>query len=138
MARIALVTGATSGIGRATAVALAKQGYHIIATGRRAERLQALQEQIVYDENGQLLTGSLMDYGPPRAAQLPNFETAHTITPSPFNPLGVKGVGEAGTTGAPPALVNAAIDALRPLGVTHLDMPLTSQRIWSAIRNANG
>ncbi len=94
---------------------------------------QALQEQIVYDENGQLLTGSLMDYGPPRASQLPNFETAHTVTPSPFNPLGVKGVGEAGTTGAPPALVNAAIDALQPFGVTHLDMPLTSERLWRAI-----
>jgi aerobic carbon-monoxide dehydrogenase large subunit len=94
---------------------------------------QALQEQIVYDESGQLLTGTLMDYGPPRAGQLPNFETAHTVTPSPFNPLGVKGVGEAGTTGAPPALVNAAIDALSPLGVTHLDMPLTAERLWKAM-----
>ncbi|MEX2425156.1 MAG: molybdopterin cofactor-binding domain-containing protein, partial [Thermomicrobiaceae bacterium] len=97
---------------------------------------QALQEQIVYDESGQLLTGTLMDYGPPKAHQLPNFETAHTITPSPFNPLGVKGVGEAGTTGAPPALVNAALDALKPLGVTHLDMPLTSERLWKAIQDA--
>lgn len=94
---------------------------------------QALQEQIVYDESGQLLTGTLMDYGPPKAAQLPNFETSHTVTPSPFNPLGVKGVGEAGTTGAPPALVNAAIDALKPFGVTHLDMPLTAERLWRAI-----
>jgi aerobic carbon-monoxide dehydrogenase large subunit len=97
---------------------------------------QALQEHIVYDDNGQLLTGSLMDYGAPRAHQLPNFETAHTITPSPFNPLGVKGVGEAGTTGAPPALVNATIDALSPLGVTHLDMPLTSERLWRAMQGA--
>jgi aerobic carbon-monoxide dehydrogenase large subunit len=97
---------------------------------------QALQEQIVYDESGQLLTGTLMDYGPPRAHQLPNFETSHTITPSPFNPLGVKGVGEAGTTGAPPALVNAALDALKPFGVTHLDMPLTPERIWRAINHA--
>lgn len=96
---------------------------------------QALQEQIVYDESGQLLTGTLMDYGPPRAGQLPNFETAHTVTPSPFNPLGVKGVGEAGTTGAPPALVNAALDALKPFGVTHLDMPLTPERIWRAINS---
>jgi aerobic carbon-monoxide dehydrogenase large subunit len=94
---------------------------------------QALQEQIVYDETGQLLTGTLMDYGPPRSTQLPNFETAHTVTPSPFNPLGVKGVGEAGTTGAPPALVNATLDALKPFGVTHIDMPLTSERIWRAI-----
>jgi aerobic carbon-monoxide dehydrogenase large subunit len=94
---------------------------------------QALQEQIVYDDTGQLLTGSLMDYGPPRAGQLPTFETAHTVTPSPFNPLGVKGVGEAGTTGAPPALVNATLDALKPFGVTRIDMPLTAERIWRAI-----
>lgn len=97
---------------------------------------QALQEAVRYDAAGQLLTGSFLDYAPPRAHQLPNFETAHTVTPSPVNPLGVKGVGEAGTTGAPPALVNAALDALAPLGVTHLDMPLTPERLWRAIRAA--
>lgn len=97
---------------------------------------QALQELIVFDANGQPLTGSLLDYGPPRAAQLPSIETAHTVTPSPFNPLGVKGVGEAGTTGGPPAIVNAALDALAPLGIHHLDMPLTPERIWRAIRAA--
>ncbi len=94
---------------------------------------QALQEAITYDDEGQLLTGSFMDYATPRASQLPNFELGHTVTPSPVNPLGAKGVGEAGTTGAPPALVNAAIDALAPLGVRHLDMPLTPERLWRAI-----
>lgn len=97
---------------------------------------QALQEAIVYDEQGQLLTGTFLDYAMPLAAHLPNFETAHTVTPSPFNPLGVKGVGEAGTTGAPPTLVNAALDALAPLGVRHLDMPLTPERLWRAIQAA--
>ncbi len=97
---------------------------------------QALQEAIRYDADGQLLTGSFLDYAPPRAGQLPPFETAHTVTPSPVNPLGVKGVGEAGTTGAPPALVNAALDALAPLGVHHLDMPLTAERLWRAMRGA--
>lgn len=97
---------------------------------------QALQEFIAYDDDGQLLTGSFLDYAAPRAGQLPNFDLAHTVTPSPFNPLGVKGVGEAGTTGAPPALVNAALDALAPLGVRALDMPLTAERIWRAMRRA--
>src|SRR5919202_406344 len=99
---------------------------------------QALQEAIVYDEGGQLLSGTFLDYAVPVAPQLPDFETAHTVTPSPFNPLGAKGVGEAGTTGAPPALVNAALDALAPLGVTHLDMPLTPERLWQAIRGSVG
>ena len=99
---------------------------------------QALQEAIVYDDAGQLLSGTFMDYAVPRANQLPNFELAHTVTPSPVNPLGAKGVGEAGTTGAPPALVNAAIDALAPLGVRHLDMPLTPERLWRAVRDARG
>lgn len=100
---------------------------------------QALQEAIVYDAAGQPLTGSFLDYGPLRAAQIPPLaavETTHTVTPSPFNPLGVKGVGEAGTTGGPPAVVNAVLDALAPLGITHLDMPLTPQRIWQAIQAA--
>jgi carbon-monoxide dehydrogenase large subunit len=97
---------------------------------------QALEEAIVYDENGQLLTGSLMDYAVPKADLMPPIETAHTVTESPVNPLGVKGVGEAGTTGAPPAIVNAVLDALSPLGVTQIDMPLTPQRLWSAIQQA--
>lgn len=95
---------------------------------------QALFEEVVYDENGQLLTGSLMDYAVPRAQMLPSFELSHTTTPTDVNPLGVKGVGEAGTIGSTPAVVNAVLDALAPLGVTHLDMPLRPQKIWQAIQ----
>jgi len=91
---------------------------------------QALLEEVVYDENGQLLTGSLMDYALPRADTFPFFETARTETLSPANPLGVKGIGEAGTIGATPAVVNAVVDALSPLGITHLDMPLKPEKIW--------
>ncbi len=94
---------------------------------------QALFEQAVYDNIGNLLSGSLMDYTLPRADTLPNFITEHTITPSPVNPLGVKGIGEAPTVGATPAVVNAVIDALSHLGVRHLDMPLTAEKIWRAI-----
>src|SRR6185437_5619362 len=97
---------------------------------------QALQEGVVYDDNGQLLTATFMDYAVPKADLMPNIETAHTITPSPVNPLGVKGVGEAGTTGAPPALVNAVLDALAPLGVRHVDMPMTPQTLWQVMREA--
>ncbi len=97
---------------------------------------QALQERVVYDEEGQLLSGTLMDYALPKAHQLPRFMTDRTETPSPVNPLGVKGVGEAGTIGSTPALVNAVVDALRPLGVKHIDMPLSPERVWNAIENA--
>jgi carbon-monoxide dehydrogenase large subunit len=97
---------------------------------------QALWEGVVYDDNGQLLTGSLMDYATPHAEQFPEFELDSTVTPSPHTPHGAKGVGEAGTTGAPPALVNAVLDALRPLGVTELDMPLRPERVWRAIQAA--
>jgi carbon-monoxide dehydrogenase large subunit len=99
---------------------------------------QALYEGAVYDENGQLLTGSLMDYAVPKATQLPRFETDHTVTPSPVNPMGVKGVGEAGTIASSPCLVNAVVDALSPLGITHIDMPLTPNRVWQAIQDAKG
>ena len=99
---------------------------------------QALYEGAVYDENGQLLTGSFMDYAIPKATQLPRFETDHTVTPSPVNPLGVKGVGEAGTIGSTPCMVNAVVDALSPLGITHIDMPLTPNRVWQAIHDAKG
>ena len=94
---------------------------------------QALYEEVVYDDQGQLVTGELMDYALPKASQLPWFETDRTETPSPVNPLGVKGVGEAGTIGATPAIVNAVIDALSPYGVTHLDMPLRPEKIWKII-----
>jgi carbon-monoxide dehydrogenase large subunit len=97
---------------------------------------QALWEEVIFDENGQIITGSLIDYAVPHAEQLPTFELDHTETPSPWTPHGAKGVGEAGTTGAPPAIVNAALDALRPLGVTHIDMPLTSEKVWRATREA--
>jgi len=94
---------------------------------------QALYEGIVYSENGQLLTQNFLEYAVPRAAQVPSIGTALLETPSPINPLGVKGIGEAGTTAAPPAIVNAALDALRHLGVHHLDMPSTPERGWRAI-----
>jgi carbon-monoxide dehydrogenase large subunit len=91
---------------------------------------QALYEQVVYDDHGQLLTGSLMDYALPRAADLPRLTLARTETPTPVNPLGIKGIGEAGTIGSTPAVVSAVVDALAPFGVTHIDMPLTPQKIW--------
>ncbi|HVC33589.1 MAG TPA: hypothetical protein VNL16_08780, partial [Chloroflexota bacterium] len=86
--------------------------------------------------DGQLLTGSLMDYWLPRADNLPSFELEATANPSPLNPLGAKGVGEAGTIAAPPALVHAVLDALRPLGVADLPLPFTSERVWQAIQTA--
>jgi carbon-monoxide dehydrogenase large subunit len=95
---------------------------------------QALFEQTIYDENGQLLTGEFMDYAMPRASDVPEFILGSTVTPSPVNPLGVKGVGEAGTIGATPALANAVLDALDPMGVVHLDLPLTPERVWRAIK----
>jgi carbon-monoxide dehydrogenase large subunit len=97
---------------------------------------QALYETAVYDESGQLLTGSMTDYAVPKASQLPIFETARTETPSPHNPLGVKGVGETGTIAATAAVVNAVLNALQPLGIRHLDMPLTPARIWRAMQEA--
>jgi carbon-monoxide dehydrogenase large subunit len=99
---------------------------------------QALWEQVAYDDDGQLLSGSLMDYALPRAASLPVVTLARVETPSPRNPLGVKGIGEAGTIAAPPAILNAVVDALRPLGVSAIDMPLTPERLWRAIRAADG
>jgi len=97
---------------------------------------QALWEFGAYDESGQLLSGSLMEYALPKADQLPRFETDRTVTPSPVNPLGVKGAGEAGTIACPPAIANAVVDALSPLGIDHIDMPLTPARVWEAIRSA--
>ena len=91
---------------------------------------QALLEEVVYDEDGQLITGSLMDYAVPRAEDLPPLEFARTETPSPVNPMGVKGVGEAGTIGSTPSIVNAVVDALAPFGVKHIDMPLKPEKIW--------
>ncbi|HKJ60154.1 MAG TPA: xanthine dehydrogenase family protein molybdopterin-binding subunit [Halobacteriales archaeon] len=99
---------------------------------------QALCEGVEYDDNGQLLTGSLQDYALPRAALVPEIEWDSTVTESPHNPLGVKGVGEAGAIAAPPAVVNAVVDALAPLGVdpADLDMPLTAETVWRAVQSA--
>jgi len=97
---------------------------------------QALWEGAEYDDSGQLITGSLMSYGLPKAHQLPFFELDRTVTPTPVNPLGVKGVGEAGTIASPPAVVNAVMDALKPFGIKHLDMPLTAPKVWQAIQSA--
>jgi aerobic carbon-monoxide dehydrogenase large subunit len=98
---------------------------------------QALMENCVYDrESGQLLSGSYMDYAMPRADDLPSFKVANRITPCTHNPLGAKGCGEAGAIGSPPAVINAVIDALSPLGVTHLDMPASPERVWQAIQSA--
>jgi carbon-monoxide dehydrogenase large subunit len=93
---------------------------------------QVMMEDAVLDRDGHLLSGTLMDYAIPRADDMPHAEIGHAHTPSPNNPLGVKGIGEAGTIGIPPAMVNAVVDALAPFGVTHLDMPLTPEKIWRA------
>ena len=98
---------------------------------------QAMLERTVYDpETGQLVTGSLTDYALPRAEDLPAVEFSYNVVPCRTNPLGLKGAGEAGAIGAPPALVNAIVDALAPLGIEHIDMPATPERLWQAIRTA--
>ena len=97
---------------------------------------QALIEEAVYDESGQLLTGSFLDYALPRAADFPRFELHNTVTPTPVNPLGAKGVGEAGTLGSTPAVVSAAVDALSQFGVTHVDMMLRPEKLWRIVQGA--
>ena len=97
---------------------------------------QALYEEAVYDDDGNLITTTLADYLVPSAADLPSFVTDRTETPGASNPLGVKGVGEAGTIASTPAVVNAIVDALRPLGVSDITMPCTPERVWRAIQNA--
>src|SRR3954467_3668303 len=99
---------------------------------------QALYEEAVYDDDGNLITGSLVDYYVPSAADLPHFTTDRTETPATSNPLGVKGVGEAGTIASTPAVVNAVVDAVRYLGVTDINMPCTPQRVWRAVKSARG
>ena len=99
---------------------------------------QALYERVHYDDDGQLVTGTFVDYALPSAAEIPSFELDRTETPTPTNTLGVKGVGEAGTIGASAAVTNAVIDALRPVGVTWLNMPLSPSRVWAAIQEARG
>jgi aerobic carbon-monoxide dehydrogenase large subunit len=97
---------------------------------------QALFENVVYDDSGQLVTGSFLDYSMPRANDLPTFVSDLVEVPAKTNPLGIKGIGEAGTIAAPPTLVNAVLDALKKLGIEHLDMPLTPERIWQAANSA--
>ena len=97
---------------------------------------QALLEEVRYDEDGNPVTSNLADYAFPSAAELPSFEVVHMETPTFINPLGAKGIGESGTIGSTPAVHSAVIDALLPLGVRHLDMPATPQRVWEAIAAA--
>jgi carbon-monoxide dehydrogenase large subunit len=97
---------------------------------------QALFEDAVYDAEGNLLTSTLADYLVPSAAEFPSFELDQTVTPSPTNPLGVKGIGEAGTIASTPAVVNAVVDALGHLGVRDVPMPMAPERVWNAIRSA--
>ncbi len=96
---------------------------------------QCLLEEAVYDDNGQLITGELLDYAVPKAHQVINYDLGHTVTPCPHNPLGVKGCGEAGAIASPAAVANAVIDALKPFGVRHLDMPLTPEKVYNAIQS---
>ncbi len=94
----------------------------------------AMYEEMIYDEDGNILTGSLMDYLVPTAVETPNWETDKTITPSPHHPLGAKGVGESATVGAPPAIVNAVVDALSHLGVRHIEIPITPAKVWAILK----
>jgi aerobic carbon-monoxide dehydrogenase large subunit len=99
---------------------------------------EAFSEQMLYGDEGEVHTGSLMNYAVPRASDMPPLILGETVTPNPFSPLGVKGVGEAGCNGAPPAVANAVMDALAPLGIDHIDMPYTAPKLWEAIRQAEG
>ncbi|MER3482164.1 MAG: carbon monoxide dehydrogenase, partial [Meiothermus sp.] len=97
---------------------------------------QALLEDAVYDDEGQLRTGNFLEYTIPRADDMVQIEHDHTVTPSPHNPLGIKGIGEAGTIASTAAVANAVLDALRPFGIQHLDMPYTAEKVWRAIQGA--
>jgi aerobic carbon-monoxide dehydrogenase large subunit len=95
---------------------------------------QGMFEEFAYDDDGNPLTSTFADYSLPSAADLPSFESSLQQTPSPNNPLGAKGIGESGTIGGPPAVQNAVVDALSHLGVRHIDMPVTAERVWRAMR----
>ena len=95
----------------------------------------AMYEELIYDEAGNILNGTLMDYLVPTAIESPKWETGHTVTPSPHHPIGAKGVGESPTVGSPPAIANAIIDALSPYGITHLDIPITPFKVWKALKD---
>ena len=98
---------------------------------------QALQEEAIYDDSGQLLTGSMLDYAVPRAWDMPMYELDRTVTPTPVNPMGVKGAGETATIAGSPAVINAVVDALSPYGVRHIDMPAKAEKVWRLIQNSN-
>ncbi len=95
----------------------------------------AMYEELIYDEDGNILNGTLMDYLVPTAVESPSWETGHTVTPSPHHPIGAKGIGESPTVGAPPAIANAIVDALKPYGITHLDIPITPYKIFKALKD---
>jgi carbon-monoxide dehydrogenase large subunit len=95
---------------------------------------QALYEGAVYNDQGELVTGTMNDYAIPKASMVPYYELSRTVTPSPVNPMGVKGAGEAGTIASTPAVANAVIDAVSHLGIKHLDMPLTPEKVWRAMQ----
>ena len=99
---------------------------------------EAFREQMLFGDAGEVLTGSLMNYAVPHAGDMPQLTLGETVTPNPFNPLGVKGVGEAGCNGTPPAVANAVMDALAPLGIDHIDMPYTAPKLWATIQKAEG
>ncbi|HEV7888731.1 MAG TPA: xanthine dehydrogenase family protein molybdopterin-binding subunit, partial [Acidimicrobiales bacterium] len=99
---------------------------------------QALLEEVRYDEDGNPVTSNLADYAFISAAELPSFEIVHMETPTPLNELGAKGIGESGTIGSTPAVQNAVVDALTPLGVRHVDMPATPERVWRALTGRGG
>jgi aerobic carbon-monoxide dehydrogenase large subunit len=110
------------------------------ATAVPSERAQgvgpALYEEIGYHEDGNVYGGSFLDYYVPTALECPSWETDKTVTPSPHHPLGAKGVGESAAVGAPPAIANAVVDALSHLGVTHVDIPITPEKVWQLLRKA--
>ncbi len=97
---------------------------------------QAMFEEAIYDADGNMLTGSLLDYLLPTASDLPSFDLSRTVTPTPINPMGVKGIGEAGTIGSAHTIVNAVVDALTPMGVKHIDMPVRPKKVWQAMQEA--
>jgi carbon-monoxide dehydrogenase large subunit len=95
---------------------------------------QALYEGAYYNDDGQLITGTMSDYAVPKASMVPSYELGRTVTPSPVNPMGAKGAGEAGTIAATPAVANAVVDAVKHLGIKHIDMPHTPERVWRAMQ----
>ena len=136
-----LATGVTELVRYIAVDEVGKVMNHLLAEGQVHGGIaqgmgQALMEAIVYDGSGQLLSGSFMDYAMPRAEDLPDLEGDFAEIPSTTNPLGVKGCGEAGATGAPPAIMAAILDALKPYGIEEFDMPATPERVWQALQKA--